>query len=477
MKYWTRFLPSYPKVIIYMLQASGYSISDYLNWLKRVADFRRVEKRQELDYTIKAKLLLGFVWLEEILFIGFSLVLIIWFINLNALLPVILPITLMLLAPLFAAYGIIPILWLGQILVQEPHQRLIIDKAKKIIFENNSYRIAIAGSYGKTSAKEIIATVLSEAKTVASTPGNMNTAIGISRFIRSLTGKEDVTVFELGEEKPGDVAELCDLVMPEAGVITGINEAHLSSFGTLDKTVSTIFEIKDYLGDKTLYKYIESPLVRASVDNSDPFLYSKKGVNGWKVGDVAVDINGTSFKVAKGSKQINVKTKLLGEHHIGILCVAVDIADSLGLTIRQIEEGLSKTEPFEHRMKPMLIHGAWVIDDTYNGNSEGVKVGLELLKTLKAKRHVYVTPGLVEQGEKTKVVHENIGRLAGKVADVVILMNNSTTDFIVQGLKSAGFKGELKIIDDPLRFYSNLEHFVIEGDVVLMQNDWPDSYV
>jgi UDP-N-acetylmuramyl pentapeptide synthase len=128
-------------------------------------------------------------------------------------------------------------------------------------------------------------------------------------------------------------------------------------------------------------------------------------------------------------------------------------------------------------MEPKKLHGAWVIDDTYNGNSDGVKAGLELLKNSKAKRRIYVTPGLVEQGGKTKQVHEAIGRQAAESADMVVLMKNSVTDFIVSGLEKAKFKGEILTIDDPLEFYTNLEHFVAAGDVVLMQNDWTDNYV
>jgi UDP-N-acetylmuramoyl-tripeptide--D-alanyl-D-alanine ligase len=128
-------------------------------------------------------------------------------------------------------------------------------------------------------------------------------------------------------------------------------------------------------------------------------------------------------------------------------------------------------------MQPYELSGAWIVDDTYNGNLEGIRVGTELLADLKAKRKIYVTPGLVDQGEETEAVHIAAGRLiAASEADLVVLMKNSVTDYIKQGLKEAGYRGEVRVESDPLEFYSNLSHFVAHGDLVVMQNDWTDNY-
>lgn len=87
-----------------------------------------------------------------------------------------------------------------------------------------------------------------------------------------------------------------------------------------------------------------------------------------------------------------------------------------------------------------------------------------------------MTPGLVEQGAKTQEVHERIGEQLAGVADVVVLMQNSVTPFVKAGLEKAGFTGKIQMVQDPLAFYSNMEHVVAAGDVVLMQNDWTDNY-
>jgi UDP-N-acetylmuramoyl-tripeptide--D-alanyl-D-alanine ligase len=303
----------------------------------------------------------------------------------------------------------------------------------------------------------------------------MNTPIGISRFVAKLTGHEDVLIFELGEYYPGDIKELCLLTRPQLGVITGVNEAHLDKFKTLDATSATIFELADYLGRHPCYKNGESELVLEQA-HGDPLLYTHKGVAKWRISNVEAGLDGTDFTARKGDATIQAHTKLLGAHQIGPLAACIDIADRLGLTNQQILKGIAGIEPAEHRMQPRELAGATVVDDTYNGNSDGVRAGLAWLAAVPAERRIYVTPGLVGQGSRTAAVHLEIGRAIAPVADVVVLMRNSVTPHIEKGLQEAKFKGELQIVDDPLRFYQNLDQFVAAGDVVLMQNDWPDNY-
>ncbi len=128
-------------------------------------------------------------------------------------------------------------------------------------------------------------------------------------------------------------------------------------------------------------------------------------------------------------------------------------------------------------MQPYQLAGAWIVDDTYNGNLEGIRAGTQLLAELDARRKIYVSPGLVDQGEETEHVHFEMGQLiAVAKPDLVVLMQNSVTQYIETGLKQARFKGELQIETNPLEFYTNLTHFVATGDLVVMQNDWTDNY-
>ncbi|MET0779285.1 MAG: cyanophycin synthetase, partial [Candidatus Saccharimonadales bacterium] len=206
-------------------------------------------------------------------------------------------------------------------------------------------------------------------------------------------------------------------------------------------------------------------------------LYGEKNALGWKIHGVRVNLDGTHFTMQKGKHKLELYSGLLGRHQVGPLALVAALAHEFGLTSKQIAEGVGKTMPFEHRMQPYVLGGAWIIDDTYNGNIEGIRVGTQLLKDLPAKRKIYVTPGLVDQGGDSTAIHEEMGRLIAMAKpDMVVLMKHSVTPAIQRGLETAGYAGELLIETDPLNFYNNLSLFVATGDLVVMQNDWPDNY-
>jgi len=336
-------------------------------------------------------------------------------------------------------------------------------------------KIAIAGSFGKTTMKEILLSTLSQGKKVAATPGNMNTPLGISRFIEKLDGSEEILIFELGEYYPGDIRDLCHLVRPDMGVITGINEAHLERFKSIDRTISTIYELADYLGKKPLWVNGESELVAQNIRSGNQS-YTRKGVGKLKVQHAKTGLDGTDFQIVGGGTKLRLHSDLLGLHNIGPLSAAVAIADHLKLTPKQIEKGIAGTKPFEHRMQPMVHGGSWTIDDSYNGNPDGARVAIEFLKELKEHRRVYVTPGLVEVGSATEAVHTQIGLELSKSVDMVVLVKNSATPFIAEGLKAGEFKGDILWYEDGLSCLNALPQITKPGDVVLLQNDWADNY-
>lgn len=469
MKSWlTRYTLVYFKAILYMLQSTEYVVPDYLKWLHRTTDFTKVTKRRDLVWTKKIKLLA----VAELL-IATGVVYVAWVVATQL---SVFGWWILLLIPYIVAYVIILPLIVGRILIQGPRERKIIASARKKIREHKGVKIAVAGSYGKTTTKQVLYTVIGAGKKTMATPGNMNTLIGNSRFIQSLDGDEDVVIFELGESHMGDIADLCDLVQPNIGVITGINEAHLETFKNIDNTVATIFALRDYVGEESVYMNVDDPIISERIRQDFRGAYSREGALGWKIVNSEQSLEGTEIEVKNEHHKIRTRTRLVGAHLLGTQLLAVAIADSLGVATADIKKGLESVEAFEHRMQPRKVHNALVIDDTYNGNIQGVEAGLQLLKESTAQRKIYVTPGLVGQGDATRDVHERIGRLIAGSANMVVLMKNSVTEHIQKGLDDGGFTGEVKIVDDPLEFYTNLEYFVAAGDVVLMQNDWTDNY-
>jgi UDP-N-acetylmuramoyl-tripeptide--D-alanyl-D-alanine ligase len=364
----------------------------------------------------------------------------------------------------------------GDRLITIPFSWLKIRQSAKIFANHRGVKIAVAGSYGKTTMKEILLSVLSEGKKVAATPANKNVAISHARFASNLTGDEEILIIEFGEGAPGDVVKFSKTTKPSIGIITGLAPAHLDKYKTLQKAGEDIFSLATYLNNKNVYVNDESP-------DSLPFIkksyltYSRKGAEGWKVSDLKSTISGLNFKLKKGSISLDLKSSLLGEHQVGPLLAAAVIAHDLGLSKLQIEHGIAKIKSFEHRMQPRQMSGAWIIDDTYNGNIEGMLAGLKLLKDLPAQRKIYVTPGLVDQGRDSSKIHNDLGAAIAKAKpDLVVLMQHSVTEDIIAGVKKGVYKGELVIEDDPLNFYTHLDQFIAAGDLVLLQNDWPDNY-
>lgn len=469
----SRYRWTYLEALVYMLQANEYDTRLYLEWLHRTINFTHVMRRKKLVYTTKAKLLLA--WLG-VLYVALAAVFVAIVLAMTpGAAMTVMALTILIAGPFILAYGLLLPLLIGTWLIQKPRERQILAETKQILARHPATKIAIAGSFGKTTFKEILASTLGEAKVVAATPGNMNTPLGISRFAKKLTGNEEILIFELGEYYPGDIKKLCELVQPDMGVITGINEAHLMRFKTLDRTVATIYELADYLGDKPLWVNGESELA-AQAARTGNRVYDRKGVGSLKVQHAKSDLSGTSFRIVGGGTKLRIESGLLGLHNVGPLVAVADVASHLGLEPKSIESGLTNTQPFEHRMQPMTAGGITTIDDSYNGNPAGAKAAIDFLRGLNGHRRVYVTPGLVEMGDRAAEVHREIGRQLADAVEVVVLVRDSVTPFIEEGLQSKNFTGQIIWYDDGLSCLNALPHITKPGDVVLLQNDWADNY-
>jgi UDP-N-acetylmuramoyl-tripeptide--D-alanyl-D-alanine ligase len=473
----SQYRPSYLRTIVYMLQNTEYQAAPYLKWYWRTKDFGDVMRRRTLDKTRAARSLLLALQLGvciQLTIAASFMYLGIWHnlvggVGFGAAIVVIYPV-------LWAHLIVVPLM-LGRELIVKPRDAHAIKRADRVFANHQGVKIAVAGSYGKTTMKELLATVLSEGLKVAATPANKNVSSSHARFAQHLIGEEDVLIIEYGEGAPGDVARFAKRTHPTHAVITGLAPAHLDHYKTLAAAGKDIFSLAGFVPAKQLYVNHDSPSVKPYLKEGYR-IFDGNSALGWKTSQVKVGLEGTSFTLTKGKHTIKLASGLVGRHQVGYLAFVAALALELGLTDKQVRAGVAKTKPFEHRMQPYRLSGAWVVDDTYNGNLEGIRAGTQLLSELKANRKIYVTPGLVDQGEETERVHLEVGRLiAAAKPDLVVLMKNSVTAFIEKGLTDAKFNGELRIEYDPLEFYTNLQHFLAVGDLVLMQNDWPDNYV
>lgn len=468
--------PSYPAVLVYMLQSTEYQVAPYLKWFWRTKNFSQVMHRRTLEHTKAARMLLYALRAGILIQVALGLTLIYigrWHDVVGA---TAFGAALIIGYPVVWAHLVVLPLALGKRFITQPNEARSIGESEALFAKHPAIKIAVVGSYGKTTMKELLTTVLSENKKVAATPANKNVSISHAQFVKKLDGDEDVLVIEYGEGAPDDVARYARITHPTYAVITGLAPAHLDRYKTVQAAGEDIFSVADYVEAQRVYVNTDATSVKPFIKDGYE-LFNEHGALGWKVEQIKVALSGTSFTLKKGKQSLSLHSELLGRHQVGFLAFVAAFAHQVGLSSKEIQVGIAKTKPFEHRMQPYQLGGAWIVDDTYNGNVEGIRAGTQLLSELEATRKIYVTPGLVEQGEEMQRVHKEVGKLiAAANPDLVVLMKNSVTTFIQAGLDSANFTGEVRIESHPLEFYTNLAHFVAAGDLVVMQNDWTDNY-
>lgn len=480
----TRFWwPTYTRAVVYMLQNTDYEARRFWQWYVRVADWREVMRHGDLEPTRAARFILAlFTALQLMIYAYIPAAW--WLIETNSTTEVIFKIIYLALwfiaAPLIAVGLLLAVLALARLLIQKPLYWWRVRQARQLLARHPATKIGIAGSYGKTTMKYILTAVLGSRKKVAATQGNYNTSIGLARFARSLKGDEDILILEYGEYRPGDVERLARLSPPSIGVITGVNEQHMMRMGSIDNALATVFELDDVMGPEgLLYVNGESAHVERRL-STHHVTYSRDGCAGWKVEKAKSDLHGTSFTAKQGKRTVKIITPLLGLHQIGPLVCALALADRLGVSTTDITRAAAALTPPKLRFEPQLIGGATVIYDIYNGNPAGFLAGIDFLDQLpktQAKRRVYVTPGIIELGGEAERIHREIGeRLADSRIDEIVLVRNRVTDWLREGLESGGYKGRLREIDDGPAFYGQIETFVGQGDVVLLQNSPRETF-
>lgn len=459
-----------PVYLSYMLQQVEYDPNKFIEWILRFPNVSTVTKRKSLVWTEKVKALVSISVFMQALYI---LVFVFCFFMTQS----ILFLPFILLTPFALIVSLYFIVFLAWHIVEKPKRIYEISQAEKVFAEHKGIKIAISGSYGKTTMKEMLYTVLSPDKKVAKTPGNKNVSISHARWSKNLTGKEEILLIEYGESQPGDIINFATNTHPDIGIITGLAPNHLDKYKTVNSVANDLLSLGNYVEKSNLFiNGDDHGLVAKS--ESKAVIYSKSGILDWKISDIKTSINGVSFKMKKSNTVLNINSALLGAHQVGPLAFVAQLAhDKFGLTKTQVENNIRQIKPYEHRMKPRNLNGAWIIDDTYNGSLEGLRAGLTLLKDLNANRKIFVTPGLVDQGEKTEEVHIEIGKLiALSKPDKVVLFKNSVAAIISKSAVDNNYQGEIDIVDEPLSFYTNLMHHIASGDIVLMQNDWTDNY-
>lgn len=358
--------------------------------------------------------------------------------------------------------------------------------AQKKIKEREDLKVVgITGSFGKTSTKFIVGTILSEKFSVLNTPESYNTPMGLSKVINNdLTPYHEVFVAELGAKVIGEIREVAELVQPKIGVLTSIGPVHIETFKNIDNIMKTKYELIEELPTDgvAIFNY-DNEYIRKLADKTfkEKILYGLEETEKLNIfaDNIVVSEMGSTFtlKDDKGNS-VECTTKLLGKHNIYNILAGASVATSMGLSFEEISRGISKIEPIEHRLNIINAGtGIIIIDDAFNSNPIGTKAALEVLSQFKDGKKIIVTPGMIELGEMEESANREFGVNIGKVCDFVILVGEKRTEPIYEGLMETNYnKDNIFIVNNLEEATAVIGKIAKPKDVVLFENDLPDNY-
>jgi len=298
--------------------------------------------------------------------------------------------------------------------------------------------IGITGSYGKTSTKEFLTHILSQKFQVLKTPEHQNSEVGVANTIlRSLTDEHDIFVCEMGAYNKGGIKILADITKPDVGIVTGVNEQHLATFGSMENLLSAE-------GGEELIRALPKHGVAIinggseKLRNHMPNLKKANPDVRW-IGTTE-DIVAQGLKVEKERVSFTVqKTRFEvpthGGHNSENLLLAIAAANEMGMSLEEIAQACSNMSAELSAMKLRQGKGGLrIIDSIYSANPDGVIADLEYLKLWEGKK-IIVMPCLIELGKASKEVHKRIGEKIADICDLAIITTRECFEDVKEGAK------------------------------------------
>ena len=386
------------------------------------------------------------------------------------------------------ALGLVPITAALAAYIAQPMEKAInrhyfMDARSRLAAREDIIKIGITGSYGKTSVKFILGTILSEQYNVLVPPSSYNTPMGLTRLIRDhLAPEHQVFIAEMGARHEGDIRELCQLVAPRYGIITSVGPQHLETFGTVERVMRTKNELIEALPEQGVAffnaddAWVDKMYAMCAIEKQRVGI--AKGTRSLWPEEIESGPEGSRFVLCNlDGNRAPMTTRLLGVHNISNIVLACAVARRLGMDIETIARGVAKVTPVEHRLQLIRNPGGYiVIDDSFNANPHGAKAALNVLATFQGKKF-FVTPGIVEAGAREAELNRALGEQMAGVVDVAILVGAKRAAALREGLDAKGFDpGCVFVVERPAEASAIYGRMARPGDVILFENDLPDTY-
>ncbi|MDR2790898.1 MAG: UDP-N-acetylmuramoyl-tripeptide--D-alanyl-D-alanine ligase [Campylobacteraceae bacterium] len=355
-------------------------------------------------------------------------------------------------APLFAAFA-----------VSFAYEKILFfgyrhEAKRKLKSMKNLRIIAITASYGKTSIKNFLYHILSAKFNCYKTPRSVNTIVGLIQDINTtLPLNTDIYIAEAGARERGDIGEIAEFLEPNIAIIGQIGAQHIEYFKSLEAIRDTKMELIS--SPKLTQAFVHESL------NANPNGDERIKIFGKEIKVAEANLEGTKFSIKLGRKRVEFETKLLGSFNALNLAACIHAALYLGFDIEEIQKAVASINSVEHRLQRIDANGKIILDDSFNGNFEGMKISYELAKTYKGRK-VVVTPGIVES---TKEENEKLAKIIDEVFDLVIITGSVNAAVLNHEITRA----HKIVLGDKSQLTAILAQNTKEGDLILFSNDAP----
>lgn len=335
--------------------------------------------------------------------------------------------------------------------------------------------IGISGSNGKTTTKEMLATILGQVGPTLKNPGNLNNTIGLPLSLFALNEGHRFAVMEMGMNHLGEIARLCRIAKPSVGLLTNIGPAHLEGLGSLSMVAKAKGELFEALeSDHLALVNYDDPRIRDLAESCRALkitfgLHPEAEV---RADQLIVTSQGIRFQIFFKGEKAEILLPIQGEHNTSNALGAAATALALGLSLEKVRQGLEGFKPPEHRLEIKKgIKGSWLIDDTYNANPASLKAALKAFESLRqGKRGGLVLGDMLELGDQTIEAHRELGRLIGEMGvETLVTLGPFSLELLSEALKglrpprkTLGTQSQKEIID-------YLVNLIQEGDLLLFK--------
>ncbi len=344
--------------------------------------------------------------------------------------------------------------------------RYYIGKARAKLAESGATVIAVTGSYGKTSVKDMLAVLLNDC---VSPRGSCNTPLGIAAYINGtdLSGARYL-VLEFGARRKKDVAELCRLYRPRYGIVTGVCAQHLSTFGSIDNVIAAKRELPENLPPDGFCILNQRDGIVAGFANAGVCAkyMSEEGI---VVKAVSVDFGGTLLEVEYDGERRRITLPQISDYIADTFAVCLQTTLRLGQEFNVTLDNAANIQPTPHRLQLMKGAGFHILDDSYNGSATGVASCCRTLAKFDCVK-VVITQGLTECGKARREMNVECGWLLGCACDAAVVLGKNKK-YLAEGLMLTDCRISFaNSIDQAVRIAAPLA----QGGILLFQNDLPD---